>query len=187
MFEKTLHTTETISRVLVWIGGCLVLGSAILVTLEVFLRKLFNVSLGGADEISGYAFGVATSLGFAYALFERAHIRVDAIYTFFPKSVQRIADLVGLTLLVGFAAVVTYMAWGLVGDTLQNGSRSITPMRTPLAIPQIPWLIGWLFFVGSGVLLLVAAIGNLLSGRAEAADELIGMKTLSEQIEDEKV
>ena len=187
MFHRTLKTAETLSRVLVWIGGCLILGSAVLVTLEVFLRKFLNISLGGADEVSGYAFGVATSLGFAYALFQRAHIRVDAVYVFFPTVLRRIADLVGLALLVGFAAVVSYMAWGLVGDTLSNGSRSITPMRTPLAIPQIPWLIGWLFFVVSGTLLFVAAVANLITGRGDDADRLIGMKTLSEQIEDETV
>ncbi|MDU9005331.1 TRAP transporter small permease subunit [Sedimentitalea todarodis] len=187
MFDRTLNAAETVSRVFVWVGGSLILGSAILVTIEVFLRKFLNVSLGGADEISGYAFGVATSLGFAYALFERAHIRVDAVYTFFPKTMQRVADLVGLVLLVGFGAVVAYMAWSLVGDTLKNGSRSITPMRTPLAIPQIPWLIGWLFFVATGVLMFIAALANLFTGRGERADQLIGMKTLSEQIEDETV
>ena len=187
MFDKTLQRAHGLSKVLVWIGGTLILGSAILVTFEVFLRKLFNVSLGGADEISGYAFGVATTLGFAYALFERAHIRVDALYVFLPKSLRRVADIVGLTLLIGFAALITYNAWSLVGDTLDNGSRAITPLRTPLAIPQIPWLIGWVFFVACGLLMLIAALANLLTGRADKSDDLIGMKTLSEQIEDETV
>ncbi len=187
MFDKTLKSAERVSRWLVWIGGTLILGSAILVTIEVFLRKFLNVSLGGADEISGYAFGVATSLGFAYALFERAHIRVDALYVFLPRTLRRLADLVGLALLIGFAGVIAWMAWGLVADTLDNGSRSITPMRTPLAIPQIPWLIGWLFFVGCGVLMFVAAVVNHLTGQSDKADRSIGMKTLSEQIEDETV
>ncbi len=187
MLNKTLQRAEALSRVLVWIGGGLILLSAGLVTVEVLLRKLFNTSIGGADEISGYAFGVATSLGFAYALFQRSHIRVDALYVLLPKVLRRVADLIGLALLIGFAAIIAYMAWGLVGDTLDNGSRSITPLRTPLAIPQIPWLIGWLFFVACGLLLLVAAIVKLLTGRAEEADRLIGMKTLDEQIEDETV
>lgn len=187
MLSKTLQKAHTLSRVFVWIGGVLILGSSVMVTLEVFLRKLFNISLGGADEISGYAFGVATTLGLAYAMFERAHIRVDALYVFFPKVLKRVADLIGLALLLGFAAIITYTAWGLVSDTLANGSRSITPMRTPLAIPQIPWLIGWLYFLLCGVLLLIASVLNLVAGRGAEVDSAIGMKTLAEQIDDETV
>jgi len=75
----------------------------------------------------------------------------------------------------------------MVADTLQHGSRSITPMRTPLAIPQIPWLFGWLFFVACGALLLVGSLHATLTGRASAAERMIGPKTLDEQIQDETV
>lgn len=185
MIDRLLSRTHMLSRVLVWIGGGLILLSAFLVTFEVMLRKLFNVSIGGADELSGYAFGVATSLAFAYALFERAHIRVDALYGLFPFPLKLLASFLGMILLVGFAAIVGWTAWLLVADTLAFGSRSITPMRVPLAIPQIPWLIGWLFFVVAGFLVLLAALQRLLSGDAEGADRLIGVKSVDEQIDDE--
>lgn len=170
---------------LAWLGGALILGSAILVTIEVLLRKFVGVSMAGADEISGYAFGVATSLGFAFALFERAHIRVDALFILLPRWLRLILNLFGLALLIGFAAIVTWMAWQLVGDTLKHGSHSITPMRTPLALPQIPWLAGWLIFVLSGALLFFGALFSSLTGDSASADRLIGVKTLDEQIEDE--
>lgn len=173
------------SRILAWLGGALILGSAVLVTIEVLLRKFFSVSMAGADEISGYAFGVATSLGFAFALFERAHIRVDALFLLLPGFLRSILNLFGLLLLIGFAAVVTWMAWQLVGDTLKHGSHSITPMRTPLAIPQIPWLAGWMIFVICGLLLFLGALFSTLTGDTASADRLIGVKTLDEQIEDE--
>ncbi len=185
MLEKTLVVSEGISRVLVWIGGILIIGSALMVTLEVVLRKLFTVSLGGADEISGYAFGVATTLGFAFALFERAHIRVDALFPFFPRWLRIGANFLGLFLLVGFAFVVTAMAWDLVADTLTHGSRSITPLRTPLALPQVPWLFGWMFFVFCGVLVGLVALKRMLAGDTAGADRLIGVKSVEELIEDE--
>ncbi|WP_136657115.1 TRAP transporter small permease [Nitratireductor sp. XY-223] len=187
MLEKSLLLSERLSRVLVWTGGVLIIGSALLVTVEVALRKLFNVSIGGADELSGYAFGVATTLGFSFALFERAHIRVDALFPFFPGWLRTFSNFLGLVLLVGFAGVVTAMAWSLVADTLDHGSRSITPMRTPLAIPQIPWLFGWLFFVFCGVLMGLVALVRLLRGDAAGANLLIGVKSVEEQIEDEAV
>lgn len=185
MLDKMIASSHTVSRVFVWIGGCLILGSAFLVTVEVFMRKLLNMSMGGADELSGYAFAIATTLGFAFSLFERAHIRVDALYALFPLGLKVLASLFGLALLIGFAGFVTMTAWSMVADTLEYGSRSITPMRTPLAWPQIPWLAGWVFFVFCGVLLLLRALMSVLKGDLAGADRLIGMKTIEEQIEDE--
>lgn len=185
MLEKALVLSERFSRVLVWIGGTLIIGSALMVTLEVVLRKLFTISLGGADEISGYAFGVATTLGFAFALFERAHIRVDALFPLFPRWLRVAANFLGLCLLIGFALIVSMMAWDLVADTLTHGSRSITPLRTPLALPQIPWLFGWVFFVFCGILVGLVAFKRTLAGDRAGADRLIGVKSVEELIEDE--
>lgn len=182
-----ITTLHGLSRLMVWIGGILILGSAFLVTAEVFLRKFLNISLGGADEISGYAFAVATSFGFAFALFERAHIRVDALLILLPRPLRLALSFFGLALLVGFAGVVGWQAWALVADTLEFGSRSITPLRTPLAIPQIPWLIGWGFFILCGIALFAAAFVATIRGDGATAEKLIGTKTLDEQIEDETV
>jgi len=173
MIERLLTRSRALSRALVWLGGALIVGSALLVTVEVFLRKFAGVSISGADELSGYAFGVAVALGLAFALFERAHIRVDALYRVFPSWLRLTVDLLGLALLTAFAAVAAYMAWGLVTDTLTHNSRSITPLRLPLAIPQIPWLFGWLFFVFCGALMLTAAALRLLRRDRDAVDALI--------------
>lgn len=187
MLDRLLGATRTFSLWLTWIGGSLIVLSAFLVTLEVFLRKIFNVSLGGADELSGYAFGVATALALSYALFERAHIRVDALMNVFPKALRAPINFFGHVLLVGFALVVVSMVWTMVADTLQYGSRSITPMRVPLAIPQIPWMLGWAFFVFSGVLIALVALQRYLRRDEAGVQDLIGIKSLDEQIEDETV
>ncbi len=187
MLDSLLNGTRKVSLWLTWLGGCLIVLSACLVTVEVFLRKLFNISLGGADEISGYAFGVATALALSYALFERAHIRVDALMGAIPKALHGLVNLLGLALLIGFAAVVVWNVSSMVGDTLENGSRSITPMRVPLAIPQIPWMLGWMFFVFSGLLIGLVAIKRMVKGDAQGTQDLIGVKSLDEQIEDETV
>lgn len=180
MIEKMLQQSRTLSLWLVWAGGTLIVGSALLVTVEVFLRKFFNISIGGADEISGYAFGVATTLGFAYALHERAHICVDAVYRLFPKWLRIVANFFGLILLISFATVVSWVSWDMVADTLTHGSRSITPMRTPLAIPQIPWLFGWIFFVATGLIIALAALLRLMKGDQAGANRLIGVKSLDQ-------
>ena len=58
-------------------------------------------------------------------------------------------------------------------------------MRVPLAIPQIPWLLGWMFFVFSGLLIAVVAIRQYFRGDEAGVQNLIGVKSLDEQIEDE--
>ncbi|MEZ5659783.1 MAG: TRAP transporter small permease [Burkholderiaceae bacterium] len=186
MIDRLLSIATRISTWLVWFGGALLIGAALLVTVEVFSRKFFNVSMAGADELSGYAFGVATTLAMAYALFHRAHIRVDAAYGFFPLWLRRAADLIGHLLLLGLVVVIAMTAWGLVADTIEYGSRSITPMRTPLIIPQLPWLAGWIFFIVCLVLVIVAAIFKLATGRGAEADRLIGVPSVQEQIDEER-
>ncbi len=187
MIEKKLKQSRILSQWLVWIGGALIVASALLVTLEVLLRMIFNISIGGADELSGYAFGVATTFGFAYALHERAHIRVDVLFNLLPNKLQIGVNFFGLLLLIGFAVIVSFMAWDMVSSTLTYGSRSITPMRTPLAIPQLPWFFGWLFFVITGVIVSLAAISRLLKGDVKGVNELIGIKSIDQQIEDEVI
>ena len=187
MLESLLKRSQVLSRWLTWLAGSLIVLAAIIVTLDVIARKLFNVSLGGADEISGYAFGVATALSLSFALFERAHIRVDALIGRIPETLRHFVNFFGLALLIGFAAIVVVMVWSMVGDTLSHGSRSITPMRVPLAIPQIPWLVGWIFFVFCGLVLALVSIKRYLRGDKPGVQNLIGVKSLDEQIEDETV
>jgi hypothetical protein len=75
----------------------------------------------------------------------------------------------------------------MVADTITHNSHSITPLRTPLAIPQVPWLLGWLFFLACCLLLIIASIKALVSRDFETVNTLIGTKTIDEQIEDESV
>ena len=60
-------------------------------------------------------------------------------------------------------------------------------MRTPLALPQIPWLIGWAFLIVCGIVLFIAALWTLLKGDPVQTERMIGVKTLDEQIQDETV
>ena len=57
-FDNLIGGLEKISLRLVWLSGALLIAAAAMVTVDVILRKLFNWSLGGADEITGYVFGI---------------------------------------------------------------------------------------------------------------------------------
>ncbi len=169
--------------IIVQIGGWSILGAAFLVTYDVTTRKLLNISIAGADEISGYVFAVSTACAFSYALLSRANIRIDFLYNRLPPSIQRLLDVLSMAMTAGFFAIICFYAYGLAADAVTYGSRSITPLQTPLAIPQVTWFVALLLALLTSLTLLIVAIAALLKGRPEQAAEIIGVPSLNEEIE----
>ena len=186
MLDRLLGINERIAHLAVWVGGALMIFAAFMVTLDVLLRKFLSVTLGGADEISGYLFAIATVWAFSYAALHRVNVRIDALYTHFPRPLRAALDLLGLALLTGFVLLLTWRATLLFTDTVENWSRSITPLQTPLAIPQSLWLAGLLLFSFTLVLIMTASVVAMIRGDIAKMQRLIGVRTVSEEVEVEK-
>ena len=186
MLDRLLRINERIAHLAVWVGGALMIFAACMVTLDVLLRKFLSVTLGGADEISGYLFAIATVWAFSYAALHRVNVRIDALYTHFPRPLRAALDLLGLALLTGFVLLLTWRATLLFTDTVENWSRSITPLQTPLAIPQSLWLAGLLLFSFTLVLIMTASVVAMIRGDIAKMQRLIGVRTVSEEVEVEK-
>ena len=186
MLDRLLGINERIAHLAVWVGGALMIFAACMVTLDVLLRKFLSVTLGGADEISGYLFAIATVWAFSYAALHRVNVRIDALYTHFPRPLRAALDLLGLALLTGFVLLLTWRATLLFTDTVENWSRSITPLQTPLAIPQSLWLAGLLLFSFTLVLIMTASVVAIFRGDIAKMQRLIGVRTVSEEVEVEK-
>ena len=87
MLGRLLRINERIAHLAGWVGGALMIFAACMVTLDVLLRKFLSVTLGGADEIPGYLFAIATVWAFSYAAY-RVNVRIDALYTHFPRPLR---------------------------------------------------------------------------------------------------
>lgn len=185
MFTPILNATEKVARVAVWAGGAMMIFAACMVTVDVFLRKFFATTLGGADEISGYLFAISTAWAFSYALLHRVNVRIDALYLHFPAWLRAVLDLFGTTLLAGFVGLLTYRAWFLFLDTWENWSRSITPLQTPLVYPQAFWLAGLGLFSLTLFLVILATAWALLRGDLAEVQRIAGVRTLDEEVEEE--
>jgi len=183
--QPLLDKLNGLSRLCLVFGGFLILGAAFLVTADVIARKILGWTLAGADELSGYAFGISTMLALSAALLGRANIRIDIAYQAFSKPARAFADLLGLVLLVGFIGVVTVLAYGVVADSFQHWSRSITPLRTPLAIPQSLWFFGLALALVTGVVLILAVVSNIVRRDWSAVQTMAGIKSVDEQIDEE--
>ena len=176
---------DRVARAGMWLGGVLVLLSAILIGIDVVLRKLFASSIGGADELAGYALAIGTAWALAAALLDRAHIRIDSLYLLFPAPLRAACDLVGLVLFVGFFGLVGWHGIGVVQQSWASGSRSQSALQVPVVLPQLLWVVGVGVFVAIGTVLLLAASGRLLAGDPAGAGRLIGTRSAEEEVEEE--
>jgi TRAP-type C4-dicarboxylate transport system permease small subunit len=168
-----------------WFGGALVLLAAVLIGIDVLMRKFLARSIGGADELAGYSLAIGTAWGLAAALLDRAHIRIDSLYVLFPQKLRLALDLVALVLLVGFFTLIAWHGLGVVSQSWTSGSRSQSALETPTVIPQALWIAGLVVFVVVGALLLIDAVRIMASGDLRGAAKLVSTRSAEEEVEDE--
>jgi len=183
--EDALTGTRRFARWGLWFGGTLILLAAILIGIDVLLRKFLDRSIGGADELAGYALAIGTTWGLGATLLDRAHIRIDSLYVLFPQKLRLALDVAALVLLVGFFALVGWHGLGVVSQSWTSGSRSQSALETPTVIPQALWIAGLAAFVVVGVLLLLAALKLGTSGDLRGMARLISTRSAEEEVEDE--
>ena len=184
--KSLMAIIDRISHVAVWIGGAMLIMTAFLVFVEVIVRKVFLLSLGGADELSGYAFAIASTWAFSFALLVRAHIRIDVVYVKLPPRFRAFLDVVALTSLGLFAAVMTRYAWDTFAFTIQFSTHANTPLETPLWIPQSLWLAGIIFFMVTLALQIIRSLAALMTGRWDVVQKLAGTRSIDDDITDER-
>ena len=54
----------------------------------IIARKLFSYSLQGVDEIGGYVVAITGTFGFAYALINRTHTRIEPVTCVLERLLQ---------------------------------------------------------------------------------------------------
>jgi len=183
--DPALALAERVGLRAVWIGGSLLLASAILVSVDVVIRKLFTVSLGGADELSGYAFAIGIAWAFPFALLRRANVRIDALYQHLPARVSAVLDIVALVALAVFVTVLTRYAWEVASASWRLDALSNSALKMPLWIPQGLWFLGLaLFFLTTAALTLRAGLA-LASGDLATVRKLAGARSIQEEAAEE--
>lgn len=192
MLDLLMRKTERVSRIAVWFAGGALILSAFMVTIDVTLRKLFSISMGGADEITGYVFAIGTTWAFTFTLLDRANVRIDALYQFLPRHVRAGLDIFSVLVLGFFMFLVTKGAYSVFYGSLgapfgetDFWSVSITPLLTPLALPQGLWLLGMLLFMFTLALVFVRSLVALLKGDLATVARIAGPKTQQQEVDEE--
>ena len=174
-----------VEQLLGTVFGLVFLGLAVVVTVETVLRKLFNVSLQGADELGGYALAVGATLGFSLALLGRAHIRVDVFHERLPRRLQLALNWLSVVSLAALALLMAWLAWFVVQDSRAYQSVAQTPWATPLVYPQAAWLVGLMIFGAVALFSALRVSWLLLSGQTERVHPDYGPRSTRDEVDEE--
>jgi TRAP-type C4-dicarboxylate transport system permease small subunit len=168
-----------------WFGGALVLLAAILIGIDVLLRKFFARSIGGADELAGYSLAIGTAWGLGATLIDRAHIRIDSLYVLFPQKLRLWLDVIALALFIAFFGLMTWHGLGVLAQSWTSGTRSQSALETPTVVPQLLWIAGLVGFLVIGLVLLAHALLLGARGDIRAMAQAISTRSAEEEVEDE--
>lgn len=176
---------EGISRVGAVVGGAFLLIASLAICLDITTRYLFAWTLGGADELSGYALAISSAWGLSAAVLTRSHIRIDTVYVRVRARVRALLDLLSLAVFVFFFTLITYYAWGVLKQSWQSDSHSLSEIQMPLILPQGLWVAGLAFFVLVTLLLFLRALRSFLTGDLDGLFARIGSKSAVAEAEEE--
>ena len=184
--NRLQSAAESLARIGAIVGGAMLLVASVLICIDITLRYTMSITLGGADELSGYALAISSAWGLSSALLSRSHIRIDTVYVRIKSiRVRALLDLISLATLLGFFGMVTWYAWGVVRQSWVSDSHSLSAIEAPLVIPQGLWFAGLLFFVALSALLLVRGLLAFISGNYTSLFALIGSKSALAEAQEE--
>jgi TRAP-type C4-dicarboxylate transport system permease small subunit len=176
---------DRIEQSLAIVFGGIFLLLSVVVAVETLSRKLFNISLQGADELGGYALAVGCTIAFSLALMGRNHIRVDVFHEKFPRGVQAVLNWLSVVALAAFGAFIAWLAFKVIADTLQYGSTAQTPWATPLIYPQGVWYAGLVIFALVAGAYALRATLLLFTGRIYTLNHDFHPKSAKEELKEE--
>ena len=176
---------DTIERWLGTLFGLIFVALSIVVTVETIVRKVFNFSLQGADELGGYALAFGATIAFTLALMGRTHIRVDVFHDRLPAWLQTGLNWLSVVSLALFAVLLAWLAWFVIQDSISYMSVSQTPWATPLWWPQSAWLVGLILFALVAVGFAAYATVLLVRGQVTQLNHEFGPRTTKEEVAEE--
>ncbi len=183
--EAVLAMVYRASRFGALFGGVLIFLSALLLGVDVVIRKTLNTTIGGADELAGYALATGSALAFGFALFERTHVRIDTLYGLFSVRLKMVLDLLGVIAILVFFYPVTRHAYAVLEQSAVSRTRSLSQLGTPLVVPQAIWVAGLGAFLLIALLLLARAGLAFFAGDSNTVFRLIGPRGALEELEQE--
>lgn len=177
---RLLVRLRAINRWVALATGLGLLATAAFVLADILLRRL-GASLGGTDEISGYAMAIASSWGMGFALLELGHVRIDVLRAQLAAPGRVLLDLFAMLTLAATVSLIAVQCWPVLEKSLANASRANTPLETPLWWVQTPWLAGWIWFAAMSWMTFLAVLALALGRQFAEAEAAAGVFAETEE------
>jgi len=108
---------------------------------EVVLRYAFRNPTLWANELSLWLGGMVYLFAGLYAMQQRRHIRITALYDHVPRNVQRLFDLISLLCIVGFTLGLVVGGWPSASASLMRWERFGTAWNPPIPATMKPLVL----------------------------------------------
>lgn len=151
--EPRAGRLERLAAIPALIGGVLVCFAALLVSVSVLGRWLFNKPIPADYELVEVAVGVAVFCFLSYTQARSGHIAVDTFTQRLPARLNAVID--GIWDLV-FAGFLAFFAWGLYSGGMEARLNGMT-------LIQLPWPI-WPVYLVCAVLAALACFVAICVG-----------------------
>ena len=159
MIDKII---EKVKNLCSWLSFLLV----ILITVDVFLRYVFNFSSASLYELEWHFFAAIFLLGSSVTLQNDEHVRVDVFYNRLSKKNKEVINLIGnIFFLVPFSLVIFYTSIPFVTDSFVILESSPDPGGLPFRF-IIKSIIPFSFFLLAtiGVINITKNVKNISNG-----------------------
>lgn len=176
---------KSIERLAAMIFGFAFVGLAFAVAVETVMRKVFNKSLQGVDELGGYVLAVGAGLSFAVALASRTHIRIDVVHDRLPRALRIVMNTLAVPALAACAIAALTMAGLALSDTISYGATAQTPWATPLKYPQGLWVAALAVFVLFALVDTAKLLALVAQGKFDEVDRRYGPRGAKDELDEE--
>lgn len=156
---------RALSIIGLWLASIAVIASLVMVSVGVVGRYVLRVGVVFVDEYVGYALVVMAFMGLAHTLTAGKHIRIDVVVTLLPEKARAWLDVFTATVAFATCILVGVQGWQRAMTSYTVGTVSVSPIETPLFIPQLFIPVGLAFLSLSLLLYVSRAICAALSDR----------------------
>lgn len=177
-----LRGLRTASRYILLCGGFFIVVACGLIVAEIVMRQIFGSSLGGVDELAGFALAVGTAWSFGAVLLDKAHVRIDTVYACFGEKGRALLDIVSLAGTVLFMATLLYFSTEVLATSIRFGASSQSSLAIPKSVPQAMWVAGLAWFLVVAVILLFHSLAALARGDWKQVGRLAGAPDIEAEL-----
>ena len=113
------------------LGVCLLAFILVILSYQIILRFIFSASNSWSEELARYLFVWFVYMTASFAIFQWAHIRIEALIGIWPKALRKYVAVLGALVFLVYSGVIFYFSANYTMDLFLTDQVSMG-MRIPM-------------------------------------------------------